>query len=124
MPIRRSKRKREERALGARSACEPSVVPTPSSRQGIAEFPRQLRAAGPWLAELERRVHETLTDRPIVLIQGRKDPAVGRDSVLQRWQDTFPDHRVVVLPEAGHYFQEDAPEAVVDAIIDRFGAKG
>lgn len=98
------------------------VVPTPQSRAGIAEFPRQIRAAGPWLGELERRVQEALADRPIVLVQGRKDPALGRDSVLQRWQRTFPDHHVVVLPDAGHYFQEDDPGPVIAAIIERFAS--
>jgi len=98
------------------------VVPTPSSRQGIAEFPRQIRASGPWLAELEQRVKATLTDRPIVLVQGKKDPAFGSERTLDRWRATFPDHRVVVLPEAGHYIQEDAPEAIVQAIIERFAA--
>jgi haloalkane dehalogenase len=98
------------------------VVPTPASRQGIAEFPKQIRASGPWLAELEQRVKATLTDRPIVLVQGKKDPAFASERTLDRWRSTFPDHRVVVLPEAGHYIQEDAPEAIVEAIIERFAA--
>ncbi|MEX1295610.1 MAG: alpha/beta fold hydrolase, partial [Candidatus Limnocylindrales bacterium] len=95
------------------------VVPTRASRQGIAEFPRQIRGAGPWLAELEQRVNATLTDRPTLLVQGRKDPAFGSDRTLERWRSTFPDHRVLVLPEAGHYIQEDDPEAIVDAIVER-----
>jgi haloalkane dehalogenase len=97
------------------------VVPTLESRQGIAEFPRQIRASGPWLTELEQRAKDTLTDRPIVLVRGQKDPAFGGDRALERWSSTFPDHSLVLLPEAGHYIQEDAPEPIVDAIIDRFG---
>ncbi len=62
----------------------------------------------------------TLTDRPIVLVQGQKDPAFGSRRSLERWRSTFPDHRLVLLPEAGHYIQEDAPEPIVEAIIDRF----
>ncbi len=96
------------------------VVPTPESRAGIAEFPRQIRAARSWLTELEQRVKATLTDRPIVLVQGQKDPAFGSKRSLDRWRSTFPDHRLVLLPEAGHYIQEDAPEPIVEAIIDRF----
>ncbi len=98
------------------------VVPTPASRQGIAEFPKQIRASGLWLAELEQRVQATLTDRPILLVQGKKDPAFGSERTLDRWRSTFPDHRVVVLPEAGHYIQEDSPDAIVQAIIERFAA--
>jgi haloalkane dehalogenase len=98
------------------------VVPTPKSRAGIAEFPRQIRAAGPWLAELERRVESTLTDKPMLLFRGAKDPALGTIAVLQRWQKAFPEATTVELEAAGHYIQEDAPEPIVDAIIDAFGS--
>jgi len=97
------------------------VVPTPQSRAGIAEFPKQIRAAGPWLAELERRVGATLTDKPMVLIRGVKDPAFGSAAVLERWQEAFPHATAIDLDAAGHYIQEDAPEPIIDAIIDAFG---
>jgi len=97
------------------------VVPTPQSRAGIAEFPRQIRAAGPWLAELERRVHATLTDKPMVLFRGVKDPAFGSSAVLERWQKAFPQATAIDLDAAGHYIQEDAPELIIDAIIDAYG---
>jgi haloalkane dehalogenase len=32
----------------------------------------------------------------------------------------FPDRVVVKLPEAKHYIQEDAPDEIIAAIIDRF----
>ncbi len=92
------------------------VVPTPESRAGIAEFPKQILDAGPWPAELERRVRDNLVDKPVVLIFGRKDRALASDGVIARWRRTFPDAVYVDLPDAGHYFQEDAPDAVVDAI--------
>jgi haloalkane dehalogenase len=96
------------------------VVPTPQSRTGIAEFPRQIRAAGPWLADLERRVESTLTDRPMLLFRGTKDPAFGSKAVLQRWQAAFPQATTIDLDNAGHYIQEDAPEAIIDGIVDAF----
>jgi haloalkane dehalogenase len=92
------------------------VVPTPESRAGIAEFPKQIVDARPWLADLEPRVRANLVDKPVVLVFGRKDPALARKGVIARWQKTFPEADLISLPEAGHYFQEDAPEAVVDAI--------
>ena len=97
------------------------VVPTPRSRRGIAEFPRQIRAAKPWLAELERRVESTLVDKPIVLTWGMKDPAFGRGGVLERWITTFPQAHVVRLEAASHYIQEDAPEPIIEAVVDAFG---
>ncbi len=34
---------------------------------------------------------------------------------------TFPDHILVELPEANHFIQEDAPDQIAAAIIERFG---
>lgn len=99
-----------------------AVVPTPRSRRGIAEFPKQIRAAEPWLAELEQRVKSTLSDKPVVLVWGMKDPAFGRGGFLERWEATFPRAKVIRLEAAGHYIQEDAPEQIVDAIANAFGA--
>jgi haloalkane dehalogenase len=64
----------------------------------------------------ERRVRDNLVDKPVMLIFGRKDPALASDGVIARWRQTFPNATYVDLPDAGHYFQEDAPHAVVDAI--------
>jgi len=92
------------------------VVPTPESRAGIAVFPKQIIDAGPWLAQLEQRVHDNLTDKPMTLIFGRKDRALASDATIARWQEMFPEATYVDLPEAGHYIQEDAPDEIVEAI--------
>jgi haloalkane dehalogenase len=97
-----------------------AVVPTPESRRGIAVFPKQIRAAKPWMSELEERVESTLTDKPMVLIWGMKDPAFGSSAVLGRWESTFPHAEAIQLPEAGHYIQEDAPQQIVDAIAKAY----
>ncbi len=98
-----------------------AVVPTSQSRRGIAVFPKQIRDAKPWLAELEQRVESTLSDKPIVLVWGMKDPAFGRGGILERWVAAFPQARVIRLETAGHYIQEDAPNQIVDAISDAYG---
>ncbi len=98
-----------------------AVVPTPRSRRGIAVFPIQILAAKPWLAELEQRVKSTLSDKPIVLAWGMKDPAFGRGGFLERWEATFPQATVIRLETASHYIQEDAPEQIVDAIANAYG---
>lgn len=99
-----------------------AVVPTPASRTGIAVFPRQIRAAGAWLGHLEHRVQATLRDKPMLLVFGMKDPAFGREAVIARWQRTFPDATLVRMERAGHYIQEDAPDRIVTAIRDVYGA--
>lgn len=98
-----------------------AVVPTPASREGIAVLPRQIIDAGPWLAELETRVGRTLRDVPVVLIFGRKDPALGSDEIIGRWREEFPAATYVDLPDAGHYIQEDAPDVIADAVRTAFG---
>ncbi len=99
-----------------------SVVPTPESRTGIAVFPREIRAAKPWMVGLEQRVKANLSAKPIVLVWGMKDPAFGRGGVLERWQAVFPQATVIRLEAAGHYLQEDAPDEIVAAISEAFAA--
>ncbi|MDH3754133.1 MAG: alpha/beta fold hydrolase [Acidimicrobiia bacterium] len=96
------------------------VVPTPASREGIAVFPKQILDAHPWLGEVETRVAATLGDKPVVLIFGRKDPALASDATIARWRAEFPDATFVDLPDAGHYIQEDAPDEIVAAIRESF----
>jgi len=77
--------------------------------------------AHPWLATLETRVAQTLADKPVVLLFGRKDPALASDSIIETWRRQFPDATYIELPEAGHYIQEDAPEEIIEAIRAEFG---
>ena len=98
-----------------------AVVPTPESREGIAVFPIEIMRSHPWLEELEGRVAETLGGKPVVLIFGRKDPALASRSVIERWRKQFPDATYIDLPKAGHYIQEDAPDEIVAAIRAAFG---
>jgi haloalkane dehalogenase len=36
-------------------------------------------------------------------------------------RSTFTDAVIVELPDANHYFVEDAPDEVADAVVARFG---
>lgn len=92
------------------------VLPTPASRKGTAVFPTRIRKSRQWLVELEKRVAETLRGKPAALLFGKKDPALGSDFTVARWRQEFPDAGVVEVAAAGHYFQEDEPEACVTAI--------
>jgi haloalkane dehalogenase len=92
------------------------VVPTPESREGIAVFPKEILASHDWLGELEARVGQTLRDKPASLVFGKKDPALASAATIARWRDEFPDAGCIELSNAGHYIQEDDPEACVAAI--------
>ena len=50
-----------------------------------------------------------------------KDFAFRPGPTLPRMRATFPEHVVVELPEAKHFIQEDEPDRIAAAIIDRFG---
>jgi haloalkane dehalogenase len=56
-----------------------------------------------------------LRDRPALITWPTRDVAF-REMERRRWEDLFPDHRTVLIQGAGHYVQEDAPEALVAAI--------
>lgn len=90
---------------------------TPERRMGVAEFPRQLVAAEPWLRELRRGVLRSLAEKPLLLIWGVDDPAF-RPSLMDRFRGDFQSVRTVPL-DARHYIQEDAP-AEMAAGMERF----
>ena len=98
--------------------------PDRESRAGAAEFPRQLRVAGPWLKELAEAVPAALGEKPLLLVWGMKDFAFQANWALPRWKATFRDHVLLELPNAKHFIQEDAPEEIAAAIRERFGSGG
>lgn len=97
-----------------------AAQPSPEARLGVAEFPRQLVTAGPWLSALARSVPRILGDRPLLLVWGMRDLAFSPDHFLPRWQSSFADVRLVPLERAAHFIQEDAPERICEAIAERF----
>lgn len=98
-----------------------AVQPTPEARVGVAEFPRQLVAAGPWMGELEQAVARELRGKRVLITWPMRDVAFTAKRELPRLRAAFTDAELVELPNAKHYFQEDAPEEVIAAIRRRFG---
>jgi haloalkane dehalogenase len=94
--------------------------PTPQARWGVAEFPRQILASGAWLERLAGQAPRALGDKPVLLVWGMKDPGFGSRKVIERWQRSFPAAEVVVLADANHYIQEDAPDQIADAVVKTF----
>ena len=91
------------------------ALPTAGSRIGVAEFPKQITIAESWLEKLENRL-STLSNKPIELIFGLKDFALGTPEIQERWLSFYPEANVQKLPDAGHFTQEDNPESFVIAI--------
>ena len=95
--------------------------PAPEARVGVAEFPRQLLAAGPWLEELDRTVRSSLGSKPALLVWGMKDFGIPPRAHIPHIRSTFADSVLVELPRAKHFIQEDGPDEIARAIAERFG---
>ena len=70
---------------------------------------------------LAAEVPAKLGAKPALFVWGMKDFAFRPGPTLPRMRATFPDHVLVELPKAKHFIQEDAPDQIAAAIIDRFG---
>jgi len=55
---------------------------------------------------------------PILIVWAGKD-FVLNDKILEKWRSIFPEAKVEIIPDAGHYLQEDAYERIVP-MISRF----
>ena len=97
------------------------VQPTPEARAGVAEFPRQITRAGPWLGRLEPAVRDRLGGKRTLITWPMRDIAFPAGRMLPRVRAAFGDAQVVELTRSRHYFQEDQPEDVVRAVGARFG---
>lgn len=61
--------------------------------------------------------YPTLANKPMLVLWADKDRAM-RARFAERWRDDFPGAQVRhVAPEAGHFWQEDAPELFVPHIL-------
>ncbi len=98
-----------------------AAQPSARARKGVAEMPRQLLAAHPLLARLAREVPAKLGAKPALFVWGMKDFAFRPGPTIPRMRAAFPDHVLVELPDAKHFIQEDAPDQIAAAIVDRFG---
>jgi haloalkane dehalogenase len=97
------------------------VQPTPQDRIGVAEFPRQIVAATPWLARLSVAVPRELGGKRALVTFPMRDVAFRAGDILPRMRAAFSDLEILELPQAKHYFVEDAPTEVAEAVVARFG---
>jgi haloalkane dehalogenase len=86
----------------------------PEERHGVATFPGQVTASGPWLQQIWDQL-EPLARTPALFLWGQKDPAF-REKELQRWLTRFTDAEVHRLPGVGHLPHLEAPGPVGDRL--------
>ncbi|MCG6955547.1 MAG: alpha/beta fold hydrolase [Gemmatimonadetes bacterium] len=90
------------------------ALPTPKSRIGAAEFPRQMMEASLWLGDLADQVHERLTNVPLLLTWGIGDHLYPM-TLMQHFREDFRLTTIRRL-DARHFIQEDAPGEIAEAI--------
>jgi cis-3-alkyl-4-acyloxetan-2-one decarboxylase len=62
---------------------------------------------------------DNLRSKPAMLAVGMKDKGIAPDFQIADFQGVWPNRPIVRLPGAGHFSQEDAPDAIV-AMIQLF----
>jgi haloalkane dehalogenase len=86
----------------------------PKDRLPTIIFPRQLREAKPFLSKVRDGLAK-LSQKPALIVWGERDFAF-QEPERSRFEDVFPKHTTVLLPNAGHFIQEDAPKQINQAI--------
>jgi pimeloyl-ACP methyl ester carboxylesterase len=87
----------------------------PIERRGIAAFyPGQITAATDYFTEVEAGLGR-LRDRPALIFWGLRDIGFPRVD-LERFERVFPNHTTIELPDADHFFFEDAAPRIIQEI--------
>lgn len=105
---------KERVTLSLRSAYT-APFPTPKSRRPTWIFPRQIRKARPWLADIETKL-PNLSDLPAQILWGTHDDPGFPLAVMVRWQGYLKLHETETLDDASHSVQEDRPDRVVASV--------
>ena len=97
------------------------AAPFPDAASRLPQWAvaRALLAASAWYGALWARRAE-LQGTPALLLWGMRDPFFG-PTYLARWREALPRAVVVELPDAGHFVQEEAPDALADAVLRFLG---
>jgi haloalkane dehalogenase len=113
-----------DRMTDAVRAAYTAPHPEPNDRAAILQFVRNI-PAGPddpgaeFMGEIEDRLAAGFRDEQVTVCRGLKDPVFTEHEFLERlWLHTFPDARVIRIPDASHFVQEDAPDVAVPALLD------
>jgi len=95
--------------------------PDRASCKGAINFPLDalLNKMVPYIIEgIKEGDLKYLCSKPAILAYGMQDRAIDPDYAIRDFKALFPKSRVVKLPNAGHYSQEDEPEVLINLIKD------
>jgi len=84
------------------------------SRAPTYIFPRQLTDAKPFLTDIYQNLN-SLSELPVLIVWGQEDFAF-QEPERMRFERLFTNHETILLKNAGHFIQEDAPAEISIAI--------
>ncbi len=96
-----------------------SQFPDRASCIGAINFPLDalLNRIVPYIVEgIKQGDLKSLCSKPALLAYGMKDKAIEPDYAIRDFKALFPGSKVVEMPNAGHYSQEDEPELLINLI--------
>ena len=96
-----------------------SQFPDRASCIGAINFPLDalLNRIVPYIVEgIKQGNLKSLCSKPAILAYGMKDKAIEPDYAIRDFKALFPGSKVVEMPNAGHYSQEDEPELLINLI--------
>ena len=96
-----------------------SQFPNRASCKGAINFPLDalLNRIVPYIVEgIKQGDLKSLCSKPAVLAYGMKDKAIEPDYAIRDFKALFPGSKVIEMPNAGHYSQEDEPELLINLI--------
>ncbi|MEV6373150.1 alpha/beta fold hydrolase [Micromonospora musae] len=116
----------------------------PGNRRAIIDLTTGNRLSGRWLDEMVRFSVENsdreafgayltawartdFTDEvkgnpvPALAVVGAQDPALGADTMRETWMRHYPNARLEVLPDAGHYAMYETPVRLATVVEDFLG---
>ena len=87
----------------------------PLNRRGVAAFyPGQITADSDYMNEVEAGLSR-IGNRKTLVFWGMRDIGFPRAD-LERFEKVFPNHKTIELPDADHFFFEDAAPKIVSEI--------
>lgn len=88
-----------------------------AARKANYRLAKDLVGAHEWHDSIYNK-REKLLSKPMLLLWGMKDKFFPAETMLPKWLEAFPNAKVVKLENVGHFFQEEAPQEVANAIRD------
>ena len=96
-----------------------SQFPDRASCKGAINFPLDalLNRIVPYVIEgIKQGDLKSLCSKPAVLAYGMQDRAIEPHYAIRDFKSLFPSSKVIEMPNAGHYSQEDEPETLIKII--------